>query len=271
MSKPALEAVFASMGKTPCPKCRGEGVIQSSSALLIQTAVCGQCDGSGIDKGGTEGRSTASDDAATAVCEGGGAGQPPVNAAAMSDVLARTRARGEGFPEAQDNPAEGMRGIAEGMVDGVTIKGVDHESFDRGASYCAGPVGDPEVVDALRAAADAGSVFGDWARDQVGRLVEKSGGDYAFSGIVRAVIVKGSGAVRFAVEDDRGLLLIMNSAQTGIAVPKGITGARWRDPDLSRPAPICLNTGDPHFSPTERVLVNGYSFSPTKAAFCQPD
>lgn len=32
-----------------------------------------------------------------------------------------------------DNPAEVLRTIAEGMVDGKAIKGVDHESFDRAA------------------------------------------------------------------------------------------------------------------------------------------
>lgn len=38
------------------------------------------------------------------------------------------------------NPAEVLRDIAEGMVDGETIKGVDHASFDRAAEELARPV-----------------------------------------------------------------------------------------------------------------------------------
>lgn len=39
-----------------------------------------------------------------------------------------------------DNPAEVLRDIAEGMVDGETIKGVDHASFDQAAEQLAQPV-----------------------------------------------------------------------------------------------------------------------------------
>ncbi len=70
---------------------------------------------------------------------------------------------------ARRNPADALRAIAETMVDGETIKGVDHASFDRAAAICDAEVtvnglfpGDdgyrraeaaglhPEVVEALR-------------------------------------------------------------------------------------------------------------------------
>lgn len=44
---------------------------------------------------------------------------------------------------------------------------------------------------------------------QVGDRVIKDGGDYTFEGTVVAVIHKLSGAIRYVVEDDRGILLIM--------------------------------------------------------------
>lgn len=43
---------------------------------------------------------------------------------------------------------------------------------------------------------------------KVGDLVSKTGGDYRFDGVVRAVFEKGSGAIRLVVEDDRGILHI---------------------------------------------------------------
>jgi len=42
----------------------------------------------------------------------------------------------------------------------------------------------------------------------VGDLVSKTGGDYRFDGTVVAVFAKLSGAVRYVVEDDRGVLHI---------------------------------------------------------------
>lgn len=42
----------------------------------------------------------------------------------------------------------------------------------------------------------------------VGNKVEKVGGDYTFVGTVVAVFSKLSGAVRYVVEDDRGILHI---------------------------------------------------------------
>lgn len=51
----------------------------------------------------------------------------------------------------------------------------------------------------------------------VGDHVVKRGGDYTFEGVVVAKFNKRSGAVRVVVEDDRGLLLIMNAKQLEFA------------------------------------------------------
>jgi hypothetical protein len=48
---------------------------------------------------------------------------------------------------------------------------------------------------------------------EIGTKVAKRGGDYDFDGEVVAIITKKSGAIRYAVEDERGLLLIMNERQ----------------------------------------------------------
>jgi hypothetical protein len=48
---------------------------------------------------------------------------------------------------------------------------------------------------------------------KVGDLVIKTKGDYSFRGEIVAKFKKRSGAVRFVIEDDRGLLLIMNILQ----------------------------------------------------------
>lgn len=45
---------------------------------------------------------------------------------------------------------------------------------------------------------------------QIGSKVIKRDGDYTFVGEVVAIFPKRSGAMRIVVEDDRGLLLIMN-------------------------------------------------------------
>ncbi len=52
------------------------------------------------------------------------------------------------------NAADVMRQIGERMVDGVTIKGVDHESFDRAAAYLDQPVEVPPLVAAMTASID---------------------------------------------------------------------------------------------------------------------
>ena len=48
---------------------------------------------------------------------------------------------------------------------------------------------------------------------KIGQRVQKSGGDYTFSGWIVAVFAKRSGVQRVVVEDARGLLLIMNASQ----------------------------------------------------------
>lgn len=45
----------------------------------------------------------------------------------------------------------------------------------------------------------------------VGDLVEKVGGDYIFIGVVVAAFTKLSGAVRYVVEDDRGVLHVYSA------------------------------------------------------------
>ena len=50
-------------------------------------------------------------------------------------------------------------------------------------------------------------------RYKVGEAVEKYAGDYAFTGWVVAVLTKRTGQVRYVVEDERGLLLILNETQ----------------------------------------------------------
>lgn len=44
-------------------------------------------------------------------------------------------------PGGRLNPIDVLREVAEGMVDGEVIKGVDHESFDRGVAWLDQPVG----------------------------------------------------------------------------------------------------------------------------------
>jgi hypothetical protein len=46
---------------------------------------------------------------------------------------------------------------------------------------------------------------------EVGQLVEKVGGDYQFEGYVVAKFAKLSGAVRYVVEDDRGVLHVYSA------------------------------------------------------------
>lgn len=46
-----------------------------------------------------------------------------------------------------------------------------------------------------------------------GHKFTKTSGDYTFEGTVLCGIEKLSGEIRYAVEDDRGLILIMNERQ----------------------------------------------------------
>jgi hypothetical protein len=47
----------------------------------------------------------------------------------------------------------------------------------------------------------------------IGDRVVKDSGDYTFEGTVIAIFQKRSGAIRYAVEDDRGVVMIMNAQQ----------------------------------------------------------
>ena len=55
---------------------------------------------------------------------------------------------------------------------------------------------------------------------EIGDEVEKTTGDYRFRGVVRAVLVKESGAVRVVVENSDGLLYIFNPDQLTVLGPK---------------------------------------------------
>lgn len=55
-------------------------------------------------------------------------------------------------------------------------------------------------------------MWSDPEKHPLGTMVKKVGGDYSFSGMVVAVVVKKSGAIRYVVEDDRGLLFIFSEA-----------------------------------------------------------
>lgn len=46
---------------------------------------------------------------------------------------------------------------------------------------------------------------------KIGDLVNRKGSDYRFPGMVVAVFEKISGATRYVVEDDRGILFIMSA------------------------------------------------------------
>jgi len=52
-----------------------------------------------------------------------------------------------------------------------------------------------------------------------GDTVQKISGDYRFVGTVDAVVWKRSGQVRYVVENDDGLLLILNEQQLRLEVP----------------------------------------------------
>lgn len=54
---------------------------------------------------------------------------------------------------------------------------------------------------------------------RVGEPVSKVGGDYRFDGHVVAALTKRSGARRYVVEDDRGVLHIYRAEQLRSAVP----------------------------------------------------
>lgn len=47
----------------------------------------------------------------------------------------------------------------------------------------------------------------------IGDWVEKAGGDYRYKGVVVGVVTKRSGAQRYVVENDDGMLFIFNGTQ----------------------------------------------------------
>lgn len=106
----------------------------------------------------------------------------------------------------------------------------------------------------------------DLLAEVIGRPVHKSGGDYQFEGEIRAIIPKRSGALRYAVEDDRGLLLIMNASQCGLDHREEFMGAhaRHRPDGVADLTAFRLTTPDPRFDPAKPVCVNGYLYRPTK-------
>lgn len=53
----------------------------------------------------------------------------------------------------------------------------------------------------------------------VGDKVEKTGGDYRFEGVIVSAFKKLSGAERFVVEDDRGVLHIYSEKNLVVKVP----------------------------------------------------
>ncbi|APZ81791.1 hypothetical protein vBEliSR6L_26 [Erythrobacter phage vB_EliS_R6L] len=140
------------------------------------------------------------------------------------------------------NPAEVLRQAAAGMVDGETIKGVDHASFDRAADFL------------------------DQTAGPIGHRVSKRSGDYEFDGEVVAIIPKRSGAIRYAVEDDRGLLLVMNARQCGLPEPEDRSprSAPWRQQGVADLAAFRITTADPRFDPAGPVTINGFLYRPVK-------
>lgn len=95
----------------------------------------------------------------------------------------------------------------------------------------------------------------------IGRRVTKRSGDYDFDGEIRAVIPKRSGAIRYVVEDERGLLLIMSAGQCGL---EGDAAARWRTEGVADLAAFRITTPDPRFDPAAPATINGFLYHPAK-------
>lgn len=225
------------------------------------------------------------------------------NALAASRLEAWVRGEDRYPVQASENPAEVLRGIAERTAEecGLTV---DHASFDQAAARLAETPGedsavahgqvidlpgvtsreqaerlarhddptrftpvpgftglDPEILEALQATAGETA-----ALDPVGLPVSKRGGDYEFDGEIRAVIPKRSGEVRYAVEDDRGLLLIMNARQCGLPDAGRRSAPHHRPGGVADLLAFRVTTGDPRFDPLAPVCVNGYLYHPTKEA-----
>lgn len=79
------------------------------------------------------------------------------------------------------------------------------------------PIPDSDLDDAQPISLNIRLTLGDVRRARrqfaIGTAVGKIGGDYRFDGHIRAIVVKSSGAVRYVVEDDRGILFIWRHDQ----------------------------------------------------------
>lgn len=206
------------------------------------------------------------------------------------------------------NPAEILREISISLVDGETIKGVEHESFDKAAEYCAQPaepelfgwivgngsgdkwrgwdqVGNPCWVDDRDAAtryyrrADAETVHREdedaWSIEHygpetdadplIGQAIQKRSGDYRCDGWIMAIVTKRSGAVRYIVEDDRGMLLVMNAAQIGL---EPIVPESWFE-KTGQPDPLA-GMVHPFPQPGHRVRTRPKGWKPEGGAIAAP-
>ena len=59
------------------------------------------------------------------------------------------------------------------------------------------------------------------------RVKKKAGGDYAFEGTIQAIFHKRSGQTRIVVENDDGLLFIMNATQVEFVPDNPATKLPW--------------------------------------------
>lgn len=159
------------------------------------------------------------------------------------------------------NPAEALRQIAERMVDGESIKGVDHASFDAAAAKLAEPVirADQIVPHSLGRAAVV--LLGE-------RLIKDMAGV--------ALIEEGTGWVKVhGVRDAAALFNVLRLAK--IAAEEGqpdeenpeasaewFAGARWRTDGVADLAAFRITTGDPRFDPAGPVTINGFLYRPAK-------
>lgn len=85
----------------------------------------------------------------------------------------------------------------------------------------------------------------------MGDRVSKVGGDYRFDGEIRGVILKRSGALRYAVEDDRGVLHIFRAEQLVRREP-GERSMAPIGPDARREAPSLASPYPPLSEREER-------------------
>ena len=199
---------------------------------------------------------------------------------AKADRNALAAARLEAWVDPASQPVQATREVpgedvmvAHGQV--IDLPGVTSREQARRLAHHADPTRftpvpgfaglDPEILEALQATAgEAERVTG--VVEVVGLPVSKRGGDYEFDGEIRAVIPKRSGEVRYAVEDDRGLLLIMNARQCGLPSSGRRAAPPHRPGGVADLLAFRVQTGDPRFDPLAPVCVNGYLYHPTKEA-----